>query len=75
MKIFGYMRVSMKDKQSSNRQLKALKDYANQHRFKINEFFEDKISGIIKTENRKQYLKLKSQLRNKDVLIITDLDR
>jgi len=75
MKIFGYMRVSVKDKQSSIRQLKTLKDYATKYRFKINEFFEDKISGTIKAENREQYLKLKGKLRNRDVLIITDLDR
>jgi len=36
---------------------------------------QQKVSGITKTENREEYKRLKDKLRDRDILILTDLDR
>lgn len=70
--IFGYVRVSSSD-QNLDRQIKALKEYAEEHGITIDRIFEDKASG--KDFNREQYQALKMCLRNEDTLIVKELDR
>ena len=67
-KIFGYARISSKD-QNEERQIIALKE------FDVNErdLFIDKQSG--KDFNREQYIILKHNLREDDLLIIKSIDR
>jgi DNA invertase Pin-like site-specific DNA recombinase len=67
-KVFGYARVSSKE-QNEERQILAFKEY------KINErdIFIDKQSG--KDFNRKNFILLKSMLRENDLLVIKSIDR
>ena len=74
--IFGYARISTnKDTQKTDRQLLTLKQYAKENKFAFDEIIEEKVSGTIKSENRKEYSNLKNKLRDGDILIITDIDR
>lgn len=75
MKIFGYMRISTTDKQTTARQELTLGQYADKNSFKFDQVITDKISGTIKVEIRPAYSKLKSMLRENDVIVVTDLDR
>lgn len=68
--IFGYARVSSKE-QNEERQILALKNYCKELEYK--NIFIDKESG--KDFERDNYKKLKSILREGDVLIIKELDR
>lgn len=75
-KIFGYARIStMKDTQTHERQIKALKDYAKENGFTFDEIVSERISGTVKTESRPAYTKLKDKLRAGDILVLTDIDR
>lgn len=74
--IFGYARIStLKDTQTTQRQLLTLRNYAEANDFIFDEIVEERISGTTKTESREEYSKLKSKLRTNDILILTDLDR
>lgn len=74
--IFGYARVStQKDTQKHDRQIKALKEYAKQNSFELDEIIEERISGSVLANNRPEYTQLKAKLRQGDILIVTDLDR
>lgn len=74
--IFGYMRISTnKESQTTDRQLLTLNQYAKENNFTFDEIVEERISGTVKAENRKQYDYLKKKIRSGDVLIITDIDR
>ncbi len=74
--IFGYMRISTnKEAQRTDRQDFTLKQYAKNNNFEFDEIFEERISGNIKAEHRKEYKKLKEIIRKDDILITTDLDR
>ena len=86
--IFGYCRIStQKEKQTTDRQLEALEQYAKENAFKFDKIYEERISGTVKAENRPQYDELKNQLRatkkndegivisEGDTVIITDIDR
>lgn len=74
--IFGYARIStMKDKQTTERQLLTLTRYAEANNFSFDEIIEERVSGTTKTENREEYSKLKDKLRRDDILVLTDLDR
>lgn len=74
--IFGYMRISTKkESQKTDRQFRALMDYARENNFRFDDIFEEKVSGNIKADNREQYKILKYKLRRDDILVITDLDR
>lgn len=76
MMIFGYTRISTtKESQKTDRQVLALKEYAKENSFEIDEIVEERVSGTVKTENRKKYAELKNRLRKDDVLLITDIDR
>lgn len=68
MKIYGYARVSSTD-QNLNRQIDSLISYS----VKPCNIFTDKISG--KDFDRNGYLQLITNLRQGDLLVITDLDR
>lgn len=70
--IFAYSRVSTTD-QNNERQLIALNNYAENHNFTIDRFFDDKATG--RNFNRIGYTSLKAMLRSGDILIITELDR
>lgn len=65
-KIFGYARVSSKT-QNAERQIKELEEYG------CDEIFLDVISG--KDFNRPEYIKMKSKIRNDDLLVVHDLSR
>lgn len=77
MRIYGYMRVSKKevDRQSTDRQETALKEYAKINNFKYYQIVQDRISGTVKAENREAFNDLVKQLRENDILIVTDVDR
>ena len=74
--IFGYARIStIKDTQTTQRQLLTLKQYAKENNFIFDQIIEERVSGTINTENREEYSNLKSKLRKDDILILSDLDR
>lgn len=74
--IFGYMRIStQKDKQTTDRQRITLEKYAKENSFVIDAIVEERISGTVKTDDRNEYKSLKAKLRERDILIITDIDR
>lgn len=74
--IFCYARISTtKDTQTTQRQILTLKEYATTNKFEYDEIVEERVSGTIKAENRREYAKLKDKLREGDILVITDIDR
>ena len=74
--IFGYMRIStQKEKQTTDRQRITLEHYAKDNSFIIDEIVEERISGAVKADDRKEYKSLKAKLRKGDILIVTDIDR
>lgn len=74
--IFGYMRIStQKEKQTTDRQRITLEQYAKDNSFIIYEIVEERISGTVKADDRKEYKSLKAKLRKGDILIVTDIDR
>ena len=73
--IFGYMRISTSDKQKTDRQKLILQEYSEKNNFIFDELIEEKISGTVKTDNRPEFKKLRSKLRNNDILVVTDIDR
>jgi len=73
--IFGYMRISTKEKQTTERQDITLENYAKANGFKFDEVVHDKISGTTKAETRPEYSQLKDKMREGDILVVTDLDR
>lgn len=70
--IYGYARVSSKD-QNLDRQLEEFKKWEKEHNQTIDLIYSDKESG--KNFERKSYQKLKSDLKEKDLLIIKSIDR
>ena len=62
--IFGYMRISTKDKQTTDRQELTLRKYAEMNGFVFNDFISENVSGNIKANNRAEYLELKDKMRN-----------
>lgn len=74
--IFGYMRIStQKEKQTTDRQRIILEQYAKDNNFIIDDIVEERISGTVKADDRKEYKSLKAKLRKGDILIVTDIDR
>lgn len=74
--IFGYMRISTnKESQKTDRQYLTLMQYAKKNNFQFDDIFEERVSGNIKAEHRKEYKKLKDIIRKNDILVITDIDR
>ncbi|NMA30819.1 MAG: recombinase family protein [Candidatus Methanofastidiosa archaeon] len=73
--IFGYMRISTKDKQTTDRQEITLRKYAEINGFVFNDLISEKVSGNIKANNRAEYTRLKDKMRNGDILVVSDLDR
>lgn len=75
-KIFAYMRISTNHKnQKLDRQKQAITEYSVNNGFGIDEFISDIITGGTKAENRPNYHNMKKQLRNGDVLVVSDIDR
>lgn len=75
-KIFAYMRISTNHKtQKVDRQQQAILEYSIHNGFKVDEFVSDIITGGTKADNRPNYHDMKKQLRNGDVLVISDIDR
>ena len=70
--VFAYARVSTKE-QGTERQIRAISEYAAQHGVTIDRVFEEKASG--KDFKREVYQALKLTLRAGDTLIIKELDR
>ena len=73
--IFGYMRISTKDKQTTDRQEITLKHYAESNGFNFDDLIAEKVSGTVKANNRPEYTRLKEKMRSGDILVISDLDR
>lgn len=72
--IFAYCRVSTnKDTQKTDRQVLAIKEYAKQNSFVVDEYVEETMSG--KDLNRPKYNIMKDKMRKGDILIISDIDR
>ena len=69
------MRISTKDKQTTDRQEITLRQYATVNKFEFDDLISEKISGTIKVNNRNEYSKLRDKMRNGDILVISDLDR
>jgi len=73
--IFGYMRISTKDKQTTERQEITLRQYANTNGFSFDDLISEKVSGTVRVNNRSEYGKLKDKMRSEDILVVSDLDR
>jgi len=73
--IFGYMRVSTKDKQTTERQEITLRQYAKVNGFSFDDLISEKVSGTVKANNRTEYGRLKDKMRSGDILVVSDLDR
>ena len=74
--IACYMRISTnKESQKMDRQKHTLESYAKQNNFEFDLMVEERISGKIKANDRKQYATLKDKLKEGDTLVITDIDR
>lgn len=73
-KVFAYMRIST-NHQKTDRQKQTIMEYSIQNRFRVDEFVSDIITGGTKADNRPNYYNMKKQLRNGDILIISDVDR
>lgn len=74
--IFGYMRISTKessDKQSYNRQQRALEKYAEDNNIKYHTVYKDDCTGS--TFKRENWSKLESILQEKDTIIFKDISR
>lgn len=70
------MRIStQKEKQTTDRQKITLEQYSKENSFVIDEIIEERISGTVKADDRKEYKNLKAKLRKGDILIVTDIDR
>lgn len=70
--IYGYVRVST-ERQITDRQDEALKEYANKNGLCFTEIFRDKVSG--KNFERPNYERMKATLQKGDTLIIKEIDR
>jgi DNA invertase Pin-like site-specific DNA recombinase len=73
--IFGYMRISTKDKQTTERQEITIRKYAEINGFSFDELISEKVSGSVRINNRSEYKKLKDKMRSEDILVLSDLDR
>ena len=74
--IVGYMRIStQKESQKTDRQRITLEQYAKENNFKFDELLEERISGKVKAKERKQYSRLKKDLKPGSTLVVTDIDR
>ena len=73
--IFAYMRISTKDKQTTDRQEITLRRYAEINEFSFDELISEKVSGSVKVNNRSEYGKLKDKMRCEDIMVVSDLDR
>lgn len=73
-KVFAYMRIST-NHQKTDRQKQTIMEYSIQNGFRVDEFVSDIITGGTKADNRPNYYNMKKQLRNGDILIISDVDR
>lgn len=72
-----FVRVSTKDKQSNERQIRELTEVASKRGYKIVEVIEEKVSGTLKNDQRegiKQLLQL-TQKRSYDVLMVSEISR
>jgi len=75
-KVFAYMRISTNHRnQKLDRQKQIIMEYSVNNNFKIDEFASDVITGGTKADNRPNYHNMKKQLRDGDVLVISDVDR
>lgn len=73
--IFGYMRISTKDKQTTDRQEITLRQYAETNGFSYDKLIIEKVSGSVKVNDRSEYGKLKDKMRSEDIMVVSDLDR
>ena len=73
--IFAYMRISTKDKQTTDRQEITLRKYAEANGFSFDELISEKVSGSVKVNDRSEYGKLKDKIRSEDIMVVSDLDR
>lgn len=69
------MRISTRDKQTTERQEITLRQYAKSNGFNFDELISEQVSGTIKSNNRPEYSDLKKRMRSGDILVISDLDR
>ena len=69
------MRISTKDKQTTDRQEITLRQYATVNKFEFDDLVSEKVSGTIKATNRNEYSRLRDKMRNGDILVVSDLDR
>ena len=74
--IFAYTRISTNKKtQKHDRQQITIQVYADENHFTIDKWINETISGTISAENRPLYKSLFNQLKQGDILIISDIDR
>lgn len=73
MKIYGYIRVST-DKQTVENQRYEINRFCERQGIKVDEWFEETISGTKAVEKR-QLGKLLKKLRREDILICSELSR
>lgn len=74
MKVYAYFRVST-GKQETDRQKYLIQKFCKEKNIKIDEWYEDTISGKINNSKRKGYFEMKEKLQKGDLLIVTEVDR
>lgn len=70
--IYAYIRISSSD-QNLDRQYEAIKKWEKENNLVVDEIFEDKQSG--KNFERENYQKMKSLLKEGDLIIVKSIDR
>lgn len=72
-----FVRVSTKDKQDTERQIRELTEYSNSKGYQIVEIIEERISGVKKNSEREGIQKLleRSNPKKFDILLISEISR
>ena len=70
--IYAYIRISSSD-QNLDRQYEAIKKWEKENNLVVDEIFEDKQSG--KNFERENYQKMKSLLKEGDLIVVKSIDR
>lgn len=70
--IYAYIRISSSD-QNLDRQYEAIKKWEKENNLTVDEIFEDKQSG--KNFERENYQKMKSLLKEGDLMVVKSIDR
>ena len=71
--VYAYLRVST-NQQTLDNQRYGIKEYCKQHNLKIDAWFEEKISGL-KKANEREFGELLKYIKKEDTIIVTEISR